>query len=263
MKFYLKNLYAHIFSSNKLLIKINKVILNLALSALGYNNYRNSRETGEEFFIEKYLSRNNINLCFDIGANIGDYSKLLLEKTNSKVISFEPLPHVFKELKENLSSYSDRILFINKGIGSKNETTTINYNSSANAHASFSEELNDISYINNNEKLLVEVITIDDYCKENNITSIDFIKIDTEGFEKEVFEGAIKTFEKIKPKFIQIEFNWHQLFRNTSLLFFSRKLPDYKVYQLTYNNIRKVDVKEPYSNIYMFSNFVFIRKDLD
>ena len=261
--FYLKSLYAYIFSSNKSLIRINKIILNLALSALGYNNYRNSRETGEEFFIEKYLSKKKINLCFDIGANIGNYSKLLLSKTKSKVISFEPLPHVFNELKENLAAYSDRILFVNKGIGSKNETIAINYNNSSNSHASFSEEVNDISYLNNNEKLLVEVITIDDYCKENNIASIDFIKIDTEGFEKEVFEGAIKTFEKIKPKFIQIEFNWHQLFRNTSLLFFSRKLPDYEVYQLTYNNIRKVDVKDPFSNIYMFSNFVFIRKDLD
>ena len=133
MKSYLKNLYAYIFSNNILLIKINKVILNLALSALGYNNYRNSRESGEEFFIEKYLSKNNINLCFDIGANIGDYSKLILEKTKSKVICFEPLPHVFNELQENLSSYSDRILFVNKGIGSKNETITINFSPFSNS----------------------------------------------------------------------------------------------------------------------------------
>ncbi len=221
------------------------------------------KESGEEFFIEKYLSKKNISLCLDIGANIGSYSKFLLDKTNSKVIGFEPLPFVFNKLQENLSNYSDRIILVNKGVGCKSEPLTIFYNGSATAHASFCEEVNDITYFKNNEKLEIELTTIDDYCMENNIREIDFIKIDTEGFEKEVFEGAIKTFENIKPKFIQIEFNWHQLFRNTSLLFFSRKLPDYDVYQLTYNDMQKVDPKDPYSNFYIFSNFVFVRKDLD
>lgn len=220
------------------------------------------RESGEEFFIEKFLSKKNITLCFDIGASTGTYSKIILDKTNSKVISFEPLPFVFNKLKENLSYYSDRIILVNKGVGSKSEPLTIFYNGSANVHASFSEEVNDISYLNNKEKLEIELTSIDDYCEENNIREIDFIKIGTEGFEKEVFEGAIKTFENIKPKFIQIEFNWHQLFRNTSLLFF-RKLPDYDVYQLTYNDMKKVDPRHSYSNFYIFSNFVFVRKDLD
>ena len=165
-------------------------------------------------------------------------------------------------MQENLSSYSDRIILVNKGVGSKSEPRTIFYNGYGTEHASFIEEVNDIRYVNNNEKLEIELTTIDDYCIENNIREIDLIKIDTEGFEKEVFEGAITTFENIKPKFIQIEFNWHQLLRNTSLLFFSRKLPDYDVYQLTYNGMQKVDPKHPYSNFYIFSNFVFVLKGL-
>ena len=190
-------------------------------------------------------------------------SKKKCYKTNSKIISFEPLPFVFTKLRENLSHFSDRTILVNKGVGSKSEIISINYNRNASVYASFSDEVNDISYLDNNEKLDIEVITIDDYCKENNIQDIDFIKVDTEGFEKEVFDGAIQTFKKIKPKFIQIEFNWHQLFRNTSLLYFSRKLPDYNVYQLTSRGMRKVNANDPYSNFYIYSNFVFIRKDLD
>ena len=259
----IRQLYASIFSRNKLLLKVNNRLLDLALSALGYNNFRNMKESGEEFFIDKYLSNKPINLCFDIGANVGDYSNILLEKTNSKVISFEPLPFVFKKLSDNLANFSDRSVLINKGVGAKSETLTIHYNENASAHASFSEEVSQIDYLNNDDSLEIEVTSIDDYCRDNIITDVDLIKIDTEGFEKEVFEGTIETFENIQPKFIQIEFNWHQLFRNTSLNFFAEKLPNYNVYQLTYNSMRKVDSKLPYSNIYMFSNFVFIRKDCD
>ena len=84
---------------------------------------------------------------------------------------------------------------MNTGVGSKSELLNIFYNCSATVHASFSEEVNDITYLNNKEKLEIELTTIDDYCIENNIREIDFIKIDTEGFEKEVFEGGMKTFK--------------------------------------------------------------------
>jgi len=263
MWLFVRSLYARFFSKNNFLLKINNRILDLALSALGYNNYRNEKESGELFFIQKYLSNKPISLCFDIGANIGDYSKLLLDNTKANVISFEPLPFVFKKLSVNLSNYSDRVVLVNSGVGEKSETLPIHFNENASVHASFSNEVKQVEYVSNTESVMINVVSIDDYCRDNNITEIDFIKIDTEGFEKEVFDGAKETFKIIQPKFIQIEFNWHQLFRLTSLHYFAEKLPNYNVYQLTYNNMRKVDSKFPSSNFYLFSNFVFVRKDCD
>ena len=258
-----RSLYARFFSHNKFLINLNNNLLDLSLSALGYNNFRNLNESGELFFIRKYLSNKKIKLCFDIGANIGDYSKFLLENTESNVISFEPLPFVFKNLSLNLANFSDRVVLVNSGVGVRNETRPIYYNKNNSAHASFSNEVKQIDYLSNCDSLIIKIVSLDDYCRKNEISEIDFIKIDTEGFEKEVFDGAKNTFEIIKPKFIQIEFNWHQLFRLTTLHYFAEKLPDYNVYQLTNNGMRKVDSKNPMSNIYLFSNFVFIRKDCE
>ena len=259
MWLFVRSLYARTFSKNNFLIKINNRILDLALSALGYNNYRNEKESGELFFIQKYLSNKSISLCFDIGANVGDYSKLLLDNTKANVISFEPLPFVFRELSVNLSNYSDRVL-VNSGVGEKSETLPIHFNQNASVLASFSNEVKQVGYVSNTESVMIKAVSIDDYCRDNN-TEIDFIKMDTEGFEK--VDGAKETFQIIQPKFIQIEFNWHQLFRSTSLHYFAEKLPNYNVYQLTYNGMRKVDSKFPYSNFYLFSNFVFVRKDCD
>ncbi len=263
MLLFLRSLYARWFSQNKFLVKINNLLLHLSLSALGYGNYRNEKESGELFFIKKYLSDKPIRLCFDIGANIGDYSKLLLENTKASVISFEPLPVVFKMLSVNLSNFSDRVVLVNSGVGAKSETRSIYFNENNTLLASFSEEVGQVNYVSNTDSVMTNIVSIDDYCRDNNIYEIDFLKIDVEGFEKEVFDGAKEAFKVIQPKFIQIEFNWHQLFRLTSLHYFAEKLPNYNVYQLTYNGMRKVDPKSPYSNIYRYSNFVFIRKDCD
>ena len=259
----IRKIYVRLFSSNFLFQKINNGLFDLTLSARGYNNHRNFVESGEKFFIKKHLSNKTTSLCIDVGASEGNYTNLLLKETKSKVISFEPLPFIYKKMVENLSNFSDRCTFVNKGVGAQNETRKIYFNEENSEHASFASEIKKIDYVKNNNSLNVAITSLDEFCRLNNIFEIDLIKIDTEGFEKEVFEGAKEIFAKIKPKFIQIEYNWHHLFRNTSLFFFSEKLPNYNVYQLIYNNMKKIDPKQPYANLYMFSNFVFIRKDID
>jgi len=257
---FMEGLYVKIFSRG-IFAKLNSLLLHFALRARGYNNFRNYDESGESFFIDKILAPTNPKLCLDIGANIGGYTIELLEKTNTRVISFEPLPAAFQELTNATKHLAERVVLENKGVGSKEDTLTIHYNPKALSHASFFEEIKKVGYISNEEKIEVPVTTLDGYCEAKQITEIDLVKIDTEGFESEVFEGALNTFVKIKPKFIQIEFNWHQLFRNTSLNYFAEKLANYDVYQLVHSNWVKRDAKDPLSNIYHFSNFIFVRKD--
>jgi hypothetical protein len=119
-----------------------------------------------------------------------------------------------------------------------------------------------INYLNNEQKIIVPVVTLDSYFEKNNIQEVDLIKIDVEGFESEVFNGASKVFAQIRPKFIQMEYNWHQLFLNKSLNYFSEQLIGYDTYQLLPQGWVKRDPKDPYSNIFLFSNFVFVRLDV-
>ena len=93
----LSKFYTFIFGRKKLQ-SINHLFFSLTLDAKGFKNYGNFTKTGESNFIN--LIKNDINLSLDIGANVGKYTKLLLEKTNSNVISFEPLPEAFNELKK-------------------------------------------------------------------------------------------------------------------------------------------------------------------
>ena len=211
-----------------------------------------------------------INFSIDIGANVGKYTKLLLDETNSKVIAFEPLPKAFEELKEIEKKFSSRLDVYNFGIGNKNSNLELNYSTEKSELASFIEDLDKLSFIDskNNKKITVEVMTLDSFFKKYEQTykekEIDLLKIDTEGFELEVLNGASETLINKKPKFIQIEFNWHQLFREQTIYKFSKILSNYEVFKLLPfgDNLIKIDPKRPESNIFHLSNFVFIRKDI-
>ena len=254
------DLYIFLFS-NKILYKINNILLDYTLRVRGYRNSQNFNKSGEKFFIKNILSPTQPKLCIDIGANIGNYTLELLKSTNSKVISFEPYPAAFNKLKKKTKLFFNRVVIENIGIGSSNSELTLHYNPQVSEHASFLEEIKKIDYISNEHKIIVPVTSLDSYCLKYNISEIDFVKIDTEGYEKEVFEGAKMVFKKLRPKFIQIEYGRHQIFRNTNLNYFYEKLFDYNVFQLIPNGWVKRNPRDPYSNICHYSNFVFVRSN--
>ena len=76
--------------------------------------------------------------------------------------------------------------------------------------------------------------------------------------------GAKEIIKKKSPKYIQIEFNWHQLFKRQTMYNFSNLLGDYDLFKiLPYgNDLIKVDASRPENNIFHLVNFVYIRKDI-
>ena len=260
-------IYVYIFGRKKMQF-LNDIFLSLTLNAKGYKNYGSFKETGEEKFIKKISD--DLFFCIDIGANIGKYTELLLKETAAKVVAFEPLPDAYLDLKKIELKNLDRLKVFNQAIGEKNEFLELNYASSKSEKASFSDHLEKLSFydFDNNKKIKMKILTLDTFIEENlddfNQTEIDLIKIDTEGFELEVIKGATKTIKKMSPKYIQLEFNWHQLFKKQNMYSFSEFLKNYELFQiLPYgNDLIKVNVTRPETNIYHLSNFVYIRKDI-
>ncbi len=259
MKKFIKDLYVKIFSK-KQFYKINNYIINISLKARGYNNYENSYQSGEKFFLEKILSKFNPKLCIDIGANKGDYTINILKNTSATVISFEPLSQPYEVLKNRTKDFGLRSIKIKKGVGIENTKKKIYFNADNTTHASFLESIKKIPYIKNESHELVEITTLDEYFKNQHYQGIDFIKIDTEGYEYEVLAGSESTIKNLKPKFIQIEFNLHQLYQQKTLNYFSEILNEYDVYQLIPNGWIKINPKDPISNIYIYSNFIFVSR---
>ena len=265
MKFTLNLL--EFFFARKILYKINLNFLKLFIRFLGYNNHKNINASGEIYFLKMVCSEKPM-LCIDIGANVGNYSKYLLENSLTKIIAFEPMPQSFKELKNLKKKYKERLNIFNIGVGDKQTSKTLYYDKNNLQWANFNNEVNSIDYLrNNNKKIKCKINTLDNLLKKKiklKIKKIDLIKIDTEGFEFEVLKGAQKTIKKLKPKYIQLEYNWHHLFKNINLFYFSKNLKNYDTYKILpfSKKLMKIDSSKPEHNYFNYSNIVFVRKKI-
>lgn len=64
------------------------------------------------------------------------------------------------------------------------------------------------------KKVNSKIITLDDYASENNITNIDILKIDTQGFEDKVLIGAKKLLKENRIKLIQLELIFSEIYES-------------------------------------------------
>lgn len=156
--------------------------------------------------------KNNCTIL-DIGANVGAFclklgAHSIKNNCNSTVIAFEPNPYVFKKLSYNLScneKLKNTVQIEPMGISNKKEQLKFQWNKKNTGGGKFIVGEKPLS--KNTE--LVDVVKVDDYIKEKKISSVSFIKIDVEGFEPFVLQGAMKTIKKFKPNmFIEVSPKW-------------------------------------------------------
>jgi FkbM family methyltransferase len=129
----------------------------------------------------------------DIGANVGchtlRFAKIVGPK--GKVIAFEPMPWARNKLKRNLELNNFSNVEVEK-IGLSN-TISIKKASFRNSW-SLSSKKN-----TNNIDVEIQFTTVDLYIKQKSITKIDLIKLDIDGYEFKVLQGALKSLKLMKP----------------------------------------------------------------
>lgn len=137
----------------------------------------------------------------DAGANVGFYTRLFskLVGDQGSVIAFEPDDKNFRILKARtdqlknvkivkaaLSDQSGKIdLYISKDLNVDHQT----YDSGE-----------------NREKIQIDCFSLDDYCKENGIGSVTFIKMDLQGYDAIALRGMKDTIQRNKNIKLCVEF---------------------------------------------------------
>tara|TARA_B110000037_G_scaffold206615_1_gene252736 strand:+ start:1983 stop:2717 length:735 start_codon:yes stop_codon:yes gene_type:complete len=168
--------------------------------------------------ILKFLKKNNflkLDIFFDIGAHKGESINLFLKHfIIKKIYSFEASPINFEKLLIAKNNYQKKfknteIIIENFALGDKIGNVCLNQ-----SIESSSSTLNQINihsnYFKKKQKLLksdnkkffqnieVKMITLEDYLKKKQISNIDFIKIDTEGYEFEILRGLKVMISEVK-----------------------------------------------------------------
>ena len=184
-----------------------------------FNNC-NSETNGEYLFYE--LIKPYINIIFDVGC-----------REDSEFLSFENEVHYFDPVQHfiiNLSKQpnkNEKSFFNSFGLSNKEES--IYYYPK---YQSFYDRINSCQISDDKNKIILNVKTAKQYIIKNNITNIDFLKIDTEGFELHVLQGFEDYLNNVK--IIQFEYGGTFLDNNIKLIDIIEYLKKYDFFKFSY-----------------------------
>jgi FkbM family methyltransferase len=242
----------------------------LSLNQIGILNFETQTVSGEKHFVENFLKdrfkdSDPRNLTFfDVGANIGKYTKLLYSTfPESAIFSFEPNEHSYSIInKEIKTPLPNNIQLHPIGLSSRDELLNlISYeNNASSSHASLSAEIfTDLYKSTDNIYIQSKFVTLDNFCCEHNINKIDFLKIDTEGHELEVLKGAVNMLKENKINIIQFEFGECHVYKRVFLKDFYKILQGFMFYRLLPNSLLPLGEYSSTNEIFKFQNIIAIR----
>lgn len=173
----------------------SKLIVAKGMTGATGNLYCGLHEFYDMSFLLHFLREND--LFVDIGANIGSYTILASGHAKSETIAFEPVPVTYSHFSSNvaLNNILLKVTSYNMAVGSKNETIKFTKNLDTTNHAATT---------NDNDTIDVKVCVLDEIL---NNRFPNLLKIDVEGFETEVINGAKKILGCENLKAIIIELN--------------------------------------------------------
>lgn len=166
--------------------------------------------TAEEKLIKTCLDKaGDHSIAIDIGANLGLFTVALASLGYSDVHAFEPILDTFDKLKENVSrnDLTDRIHLNCSAIGKEAGTAKFKTfeKSPAINRMMVSQQDQVVNHRNHEQISNVRIVSLDSYCFDNDINHIDLLKIDVEGMEPLVIEGARDLLLKKKASVVLIE----------------------------------------------------------
>jgi FkbM family methyltransferase len=152
----------------------------------------------DQYHAKQFVKNNSV--IIDAGANIGTFSVFAANLApEGKIYAFEPVKDTFLLLKENTKTYQN-VSCINSGLGDVAATKNIfNKGIGDGGNVMQDSPFYKRSEIDDGAWEPVVITTIDEFVSQNKILRVDFIKIDTEGYEAKILQGARKIIEKYQP----------------------------------------------------------------
>lgn len=187
------------------------------INKLGFEVRRYTPQSSESNRLKHFFTYYKVDLVLDIGANIGQYATFIRGLGYSgKIVSFEPLSTAYSQLQ--VTSSKDPLWKIAPRAAIGDEETNITINIAANSQSSsvldmLESHLNaapESIYCDSETVKLSRLDSIAQQYIDQDTKSI-FLKIDVQGFEKQVIQGARQILAKVSG--IQIELSLVPLYK--------------------------------------------------
>ena len=204
----LKKIYA------KILTKINKKSpIDIIYHGVKFRLYPHNNTIESKMFVSSRLREGkeldvisgfikNGGTFLDIGSNIGYYSLMAAKLGATKIIGVEPNPIVLDRFKANIkfNKFEKLIKTFQIGIGEKLSTLELRLSQS---------DMGSSSIVNTkliSDNIKIKVIPLEKLLKKEDITKVDVLKIDIEGFEDRALFPYFKNLnKKFYPRLVIME----------------------------------------------------------
>lgn len=137
-----------------------------------------------KYILPEFIEINEGDIVVDCGGFVGGFS-MLSSYVAEKIYIFEPDKTNFRCLQMNFKN-QDNVILINAGLYNKTMKINFNISDSAVEHSILEPDDGKIK-----ESIEIQVYKLSDFVKEHSINKIDFCKIEAEGVEPEILQGAL------------------------------------------------------------------------
>jgi FkbM family methyltransferase len=148
-------------------------------------------------------------VVYDIGAAQGITAKCFAKlKQVSSVHAFEPIPSSYDLLLAGSRQFT-KIECHQVGMGNVSGEQTLYLNNWTNSSSLLSTTdlfQQEVAGVDITSKIQIPVVKLDEYVRGKSLPIPDLIKIDVQGYEKEVIEGGVDTITKAKYCFMEMSF---------------------------------------------------------
>jgi FkbM family methyltransferase len=222
-------------------------------------------KSGEAVVIDTILPglvTNEQPVVFDVGANVGTYSEAILHAFGPRVRlhAFEPAASAFARLETAIGG-RDNVRLHQVGLGVRDERITLYSNEPASGLASVFPRRLDHFGINLSEREEIHLRPLDAICAEEGIERIDLLKLDVEGNEFHVLQGAERMLSAGAIELIQFEFGGCNIDSRTYLQdFFYLLGPRYQIHRIVRDGLFPLERYREADEVFITTNFLAIRR---
>ncbi len=249
------------FAGRKILQPLFQLLYKLSVYGMNYNRSGLFSKTGEILvlkYAQKKLSATKNRVLFDVGGNRGDYSLAMAKvfhRNSDQIYCIEPSPEKFAVIEKNTAGKN--ISSFNIGFGDERSEQTLYGPGAFSGLSSVYKRRLDHAGITMNHEERVKLQTLDSFCLENEISRIDFLKLDIEGHEYKCLLGAKGMLENNRIKFLQFEFGGSNIDSRTYFQDFWYLLHDrFNIYRIVHDGL--VHIKRYNESLEIFKNINFL-----
>ncbi len=247
--------------------KLNLHLYKVSLRGIGVLNSEGPEVTGEQWFLETLAQSHCVTTIIDVGANTEAYGAR--EIPDAQVYAFEPHPQTFQKLKTLIKKLRQKNVQLFQAALSHTSGSLKLWDFADSAELKATQPTSTLASLDRSvieelhgqtaQSFTVKLETLDAVAKRLKLTSIDLLKIDTEGHEYQVLQGAKSLLTAHKIKLVQFEFNEMNVFSRSYFKDFLDLLPHHSFYRLMPQGLFPLGKYRPLTHeIFGFQNVIAV-----